>query len=188
MRCVREVFTNDGKAVFSFRHRGNETRVGIDYTEEARLSDRQAVDAMHLCPTGAIIVRGELHARPFGKRRFDLQSRQRTAPAEDPQIVLPKDKKTIATISLAGCFGCHMSLLDNDLKLLDLVELVELNKSPLNDIKKFTKHCDIGLIEAAAMPRTWRCYGSSGSIATCWSRSASAPSGVGCRPCATRSP
>ena len=40
-----------------------------------------------------------------------------------------------------------MSLLDIDLKLVDLVELVELNKSPLNDIKKFTRQCDIGLIE-----------------------------------------
>jgi len=147
LRCVREVFTDDGKAVFSFRNRGNETRVGIDYIEEAKLSDRQAVEAMHLCPTGAIIVRGELHARPFGKRRFDLQSRQRRVLATEPQLVLPKERKTVATISLAGCFGCHMSLLDIDLKLMDLVEIVELNKSPLNDIKQFTKHCDIGLIE-----------------------------------------
>ena len=62
MRCVREVFTDDGKAVFSFRYRGNDTRVGIDYDEEAKLTDQQARDAMHLCPTGAIIVRGEFHA------------------------------------------------------------------------------------------------------------------------------
>jgi coenzyme F420-reducing hydrogenase gamma subunit/ferredoxin len=147
LRCVKEVFTDDGKAVFSFRYRGNETRVGIDYDEEARLSDQQAVDAMNLCPTGAIIVRGALHARPFGGRRFDLQSMQKQEQLADPEIKLPKEKKTIATISLAGCFGCHMSLLDIDLKLMDLVEIVELNKSPLNDIKEFTKQCDIGLIE-----------------------------------------
>jgi [NiFe] hydrogenase diaphorase moiety small subunit len=115
LRCVKEVVTDDGKQVFSFRHRGNETRVGIDYNEEAKLSDQQAIDAMNLCPTGAIIK--------------------------------PEEKKTIATISLAGCFGCHMSLLDIDLKLMDLVELVDFNKSPLNDIKEFTKQCDIGLIE-----------------------------------------
>jgi [NiFe] hydrogenase diaphorase moiety small subunit len=147
LRCVKEVFTDDGKAVFSFRFRGNETRVGIDNDEEARLSDQQAVDAMHLCPTGAIIVRGVEHARPFGKRRFDLQSVQAKAPAEEARVILPEEKKTIATISLAGCFGCHMSLLDIDLKLLDLVEIAELNRSPLNDIKQFTKQCDIGLIE-----------------------------------------
>lgn len=57
------------------------------------------------------------------------------------------DKKIVATISLAGCFGCHMSLLDIDERLLDFIELVEFNKSPLTDIKKFTKQCDIGFIE-----------------------------------------
>jgi NAD-reducing hydrogenase small subunit len=57
------------------------------------------------------------------------------------------DKTIIATTSLAGCFGCHMSLLDIDEKILDLIELVEFNKSPINDIKHFTKMCDIGLIE-----------------------------------------
>jgi [NiFe] hydrogenase diaphorase moiety small subunit len=147
LRCVKEVFTDDGKAVFSFRYRGNETRVAIDYTEEEKLSDQQVVDAMHLCPTGAIIVRGEVHARPFGARQFDMESSQKKEPVDQPGIHLPAKKKTIATISLAGCFGCHMSLLDIDLKLMDLVEIVELNKSPLNDIKEFTKRCDIGLIE-----------------------------------------
>jgi len=56
-------------------------------------------------------------------------------------------KKVIATVSLAGCFGCHMSFLDIDERLLDLIELVEFNKSPIDDIKKFSKECDIGLIE-----------------------------------------
>lgn len=56
-------------------------------------------------------------------------------------------KPVIATVSLAGCFGCHMSLLDIDERILDLIELVEFNKSPITDIKNFTKQCDIGLIE-----------------------------------------
>ena len=56
-------------------------------------------------------------------------------------------KKIVATTSLAGCFGCHMSLLDVDERLLDLIELVEFNKSPLDDLKTFTKECDVGLIE-----------------------------------------
>jgi NAD-reducing hydrogenase small subunit len=56
-------------------------------------------------------------------------------------------KKRIATVSLAGCFGCHMSLLDIDERILELLKLVEFDKSPLNDFKKFKKHCDIGLIE-----------------------------------------
>ncbi|HPC20455.1 MAG TPA: NADP oxidoreductase, partial [Kiritimatiellia bacterium] len=49
-----------------------------------------------------------------------------------------KTRKIIATTSLAGCFGCHMSLLDIDERLFDLIELVEFNKSPFDDIKTFT--------------------------------------------------
>lgn len=69
-------------------------------------------------------------------------------PTQELKVNLPKDKKpVIATTSLAGCFGCHMSILDIDTELLDIIELVEFNKSPLTDIKKFTKRCDIGIIE-----------------------------------------
>lgn len=56
-------------------------------------------------------------------------------------------KPKIATTSLAGCFGCHMSVLDIDDRILQLVELVEFNKSPINDIKKFTDRCLVGLVE-----------------------------------------
>jgi len=56
-------------------------------------------------------------------------------------------KPIVATTSLAGCFGCHMSLLDIDERILTLIELVEFHKSPIDDIKTFTKKCDIGLIE-----------------------------------------
>jgi NAD-reducing hydrogenase small subunit len=56
-------------------------------------------------------------------------------------------KPVIATASLAGCFGCHMSFLDIDERILKLIELVEFNKSPIDDIKTFTKPVDVGLIE-----------------------------------------
>jgi len=56
-------------------------------------------------------------------------------------------KPVVATASLAGCFGCHMSILDIDERILQLIDLVEFNKSPIDDIKRFTKRCDIGLIE-----------------------------------------
>lgn len=56
-------------------------------------------------------------------------------------------KPIVATASLAGCFGCHMSLLDIDDRILTLIDLVEFNKSPIDDIKTFTKQCDIGIIE-----------------------------------------
>ncbi|RZI40050.1 NADP oxidoreductase [Herbaspirillum sp. HC18] len=52
----------------------------------------------------------------------------------------------VATTSLAGCFGCHMSFLDIDERLLQLIEVVEFDRSPLTDIKHCGP-CDIGIIE-----------------------------------------
>ena len=57
-----------------------------------------------------------------------------------------KPKVRVATTSLAGCFGCHMSLLDIDERLLELLEHVEFDRSPLTDIKHCGP-CDVGLIE-----------------------------------------
>jgi NAD-reducing hydrogenase small subunit len=56
-------------------------------------------------------------------------------------------KPKLATCSLAGCFGCHMSLLDIDERILELVELFELDRSPLNDKKAFDSPVDVGFIE-----------------------------------------
>jgi NAD-reducing hydrogenase small subunit len=58
-------------------------------------------------------------------------------------------KLRVATTSLAGCFGCHMSFLDIDERLIDLLELVEFDRSPLNDIKRCGTQgpIDLGLIE-----------------------------------------
>jgi len=56
-------------------------------------------------------------------------------------------KPRVATCSLAGCFGCHMSILDIDERILQLIELVEFDKSPINDLKHFTGRCAIGLVE-----------------------------------------
>lgn len=56
------------------------------------------------------------------------------------------DKIRVATTSLAGCFGCHMSFLDIDERMLELAESVEFDRSPITDIEHCTQ-CDIGLIE-----------------------------------------
>jgi NAD-reducing hydrogenase small subunit len=56
------------------------------------------------------------------------------------------EKIKVATASLAGCFGCHMSFLDIDERILDLVELVEFDRTPLTDIKQVGA-CDLGIIE-----------------------------------------
>lgn len=148
-RCVEEVFTDDGKRVFNYMNRGNETFVGVDYIQEAKLSEAQAINAMKICPTGAIIVRGVSMTAPFGDREFDQQSTQQKKILKKPTLNRPAitEKKIIATVSLAGCFGCHMSMLDIDTELLDVIELVSFDKSPLTDFKQFTTRCHIGLVE-----------------------------------------
>ena len=56
-------------------------------------------------------------------------------------------KLRVATCSLAGCFGCHMSLLDIDERLLGLLETCDFDRSPLTDIKECGANVDLGLIE-----------------------------------------
>jgi NAD-reducing hydrogenase small subunit len=55
-------------------------------------------------------------------------------------------KLRVATVSLAGCFGCHTSFLDIDERFLELIEHIEFDRSPLTDVKRIGQ-CDIGLIE-----------------------------------------
>jgi NAD-reducing hydrogenase small subunit len=57
------------------------------------------------------------------------------------------EKLKVATCSLAGCFGCHMSFLDIDERLIDLLEVVQFNRSPIDDFKHITGPVDLGLIE-----------------------------------------
>ncbi len=147
-RCIEEIITNDGFKVFNFTNKGSKTLVSIDYEQEKKLSSEQADYAMEICPTGSILVKGKTFTKPFGNRTFDQGSNGKTIPfTKSKKITSNVQKKRIATTSLAGCFGCHMSLLDVDLGILDLIEVVEFNKSPLTDIKQFTERCDIGLIE-----------------------------------------
>jgi NAD-reducing hydrogenase small subunit len=57
------------------------------------------------------------------------------------------EKPRLATVSLTGCFGCHMSLLDIDERILELADLVDLDCSPFDDKKVFDRPVDVGFIE-----------------------------------------
>jgi NAD-reducing hydrogenase small subunit len=59
------------------------------------------------------------------------------------------DKLKFATVWLGGCSGCHMSFLDLDEWLIDLVERIDLVYSPLMDIKRYPAEVDVVLIEGA---------------------------------------
>lgn len=59
------------------------------------------------------------------------------------------DKIRFATVWLAGCSGCHMSFLDLDEWLFELVKYVEFVYSPIADIKEYPEHVDVCLVEGA---------------------------------------
>ena len=58
-------------------------------------------------------------------------------------------KPTIATVWLDGCSGCHMSFLDLDQRLLEILDRAELIYSPLVDRKDFPEWVDVTLVEGA---------------------------------------
>lgn len=57
-------------------------------------------------------------------------------------------KKTIATTWLQGCSGCHMSLLDLNQDLMEVIERLGFRYSPIMDVKQVPQ-VDIGLVEGA---------------------------------------
>jgi NAD-reducing hydrogenase small subunit len=58
-------------------------------------------------------------------------------------------KVRLATVWFGGCSGCHMSFLDLDEFLVDLVGLVDIVYSPVVDMKEYPENVDICLIEGA---------------------------------------
>jgi NAD-reducing hydrogenase small subunit len=59
------------------------------------------------------------------------------------------NKVRLATVWFGGCAGCHMSFLDIDERLIDVVGLVDIVYSPVADIKKFPDNVDVTLVEGA---------------------------------------
>lgn len=55
-------------------------------------------------------------------------------------------RKKLATVWLAGCSGCHMSLLDMDERILEIAKLADFVKSPIVDGKELGE-VDITLVE-----------------------------------------
>lgn len=59
-----------------------------------------------------------------------------------------KPRVKVATVWLGGCSGCHMSFLDLDERLIELVKLVEITSSPITDVKEIPE-VDVGIVEGA---------------------------------------
>ncbi|RPH94736.1 NADP oxidoreductase, partial [candidate division KSB1 bacterium] len=58
-------------------------------------------------------------------------------------------KTQLATVWLDGCSGCHMSFLDMDERILELIQHADIVYSPLVDAKEFPEMVDIVIVEGA---------------------------------------
>jgi NAD-reducing hydrogenase small subunit len=59
---------------------------------------------------------------------------------------MPKPK--ISSDWLAGCAGCHMSLLDIDERIVTVAEIADLRATPITDLKEpDAKGVDVGILE-----------------------------------------
>jgi len=57
-------------------------------------------------------------------------------------------KPKIASDWMAGCSGCHMSLLDMDERILKIIELADLRATPITDLKQpDVTGVDVGILE-----------------------------------------
>jgi NAD-reducing hydrogenase small subunit len=57
-------------------------------------------------------------------------------------------KPKIASDWIAGCAGCHMSLLDIDERIIKVAELVDLRATPITDLKEPDESgVDVGILE-----------------------------------------
>ncbi len=56
---------------------------------------------------------------------------------------------TVATAWLDGCSGCHMSFLDIDERLIELMHKVNIVYSPLVDAKSLPAQVDVGILEGS---------------------------------------
>lgn len=58
-------------------------------------------------------------------------------------------KPTLATVALGGCEGCHVSLLDSDEGLLDLLAAADLVHSPFSGDEEIPSRVDVVMVEGA---------------------------------------
>ncbi|MBA4253897.1 MAG: NADP oxidoreductase [Betaproteobacteria bacterium] len=66
----------------------------------------------------------------------------------DPALAAGRAGKIkVATIGLCGCWGCTLSLLDLDERLLPLMSKITLLRSSITDIKRINERCVVGFVE-----------------------------------------
>lgn len=72
-RCIRAIRDENGQRIFAYRRRGHKLEISIDSRLSEKMTDEMALEAMHICPVGAILVREQGFSTPIGQRKYDLK-------------------------------------------------------------------------------------------------------------------
>jgi len=77
-----------------------------------------------------------------------IASNELPATPLDPELAAKRaDKIKVSMISLCGCWGCTLSFLDIDERLLALLDKITILRCSLTDVKRIPERCAIGFIE-----------------------------------------
>jgi NAD-reducing hydrogenase small subunit len=79
------------------------------------------------------------------RKTVTKKTKAKPAPANGGPWAVPA-KVRVATLWLSGCSGCHMSFLDIDERIVELVKLVDILHSPIVDVKDIPE-VDVGIVE-----------------------------------------
>ena len=70
-RCIRAIKDEEGRTIFAYRRRGHRVEIGIDPKLGKDLTDEVAINAMDVCPVGALLIREKGFDVPIGERKYD---------------------------------------------------------------------------------------------------------------------
>lgn len=68
-------------------------------------------------------------------------------PVDTAFLASQEGKIKVSMIALVGCWGCTLSFLDMDERLLTLLDKVTILRSSLTDIKRIPERCVVGFVE-----------------------------------------
>jgi NAD-reducing hydrogenase small subunit len=78
----------------------------------------------------------------------EIASHELPATPLDPELAASRAEKIkVSMISLCGCWGCNLSLLDIDERIIDLLDRITILRSSFTDIKRIPERCAVGFIE-----------------------------------------
>ncbi len=70
-----------------------------------------------------------------------------STPMDDAFVEAEKDKIKVAMVGLCGCWGCHLSFLDMDEAILDVLSKCTISRSSFTDLKRIPEHSTVGFVE-----------------------------------------